>query len=352
MNRYGFKKWIGAAFLAGGLLLGGCGKEETSYLDRGLGAVTEQQYSSALEFFTQAVINGEDSEEVYRGIGLAYMGLKDYEKAVDSFSQALSYAPMFPGDLEYDINYYMAIACYKLGEYDDAISCYDAIIAMRPKETEAYFLRGSMRLYINDVEGAALDFEEAVNQNPKDFSMYIDIYDRLLRAGQESLAQGYLDKVMTNGGSGISDYDKGRISYYQKDYQQACNYFERCRANGEVDNKVISLLGECYRLEGRYDYASAVYAGYVESNPDPEIYNQLGLCYMEQKSYEEALTAFEGGIAITENNTCMQTLKKNRIACYEYMYDFSSALTYLEQYIDDYGSDPLLEKEYAFLSTR
>ena len=35
----------------------------------------------------------------------------------------------------------MAICYYKLGEYDNAIACYDAITDLRKKETRAYFLR-------------------------------------------------------------------------------------------------------------------------------------------------------------------------------------------------------------------
>ena len=48
----------------------------------------------------------------------------------------------------------------------------------------------------------------------------------------------------------------------------------------------------------------------------------------------------------------MQTLLKNEIACYEYLQDYESAASKLEQYVSIYSSDEELEKEYAFLTTR
>ncbi len=53
-----------------------------------------------------------------------------------------------------------------------------------------------------------------------------------------------------------------------------------------------------------------------------------------------------------ENNTCMQELKLNEIACYEYMGEYGKALKLLEEYIETYGSTEDLDREYAFLSTR
>ncbi|MBR3103077.1 MAG: tetratricopeptide repeat protein [Lachnospiraceae bacterium] len=332
--------------------LGGCGQKKTTYLEKGLNAVTQQDYRAAQEALSQALVAGEDEEQVYRAMGLAYMGQKDYARALGSFTRALGEAGIRPTELEYDINYYMAICYYKLGEYDAAISCYDAIIGLMPKETRAYFLRGNMKLCLKDVDGAVADFDQAVEINKKDYGMYIDIYDHMVQHDYAVQAQPYLDYVMSVDSKEISDYDKGRISYYQGQYVQACNYLERARQENKAGAELISLLGECYKRQGQYDYAAVVYGGYADEHQDAEICNQLGLCYVEQGDYEQALLAFQKGKEIRENNTCMQTLKKNEIACYEYMHDYRTAADLLKEYMDTYGSDEILQKEYAFLTTR
>lgn len=334
--------------------LTGCqkGAGEASFVSLGMDAVIRMDYEDAFTQFDQALLAGEDEELVYRGIGLAYMGQQDYAKAVSAFRTALSYADMFPGELEYDINYYLAIAYYKLEMYDEAIAVYDGITALLPREQEAYFLRGTMKLYLDDVEGAVADFDMATSLDRNNYGLYLDAYESMQQHGYEEQAQNYLDVVLVADSRDISDYDKGRLCYFEGEYAQACNYLERARSDGEADAEMIALLGECYKLEGQYEYAAVVYGGYVETTPDPEIYNKMGLCYVEQGDYVSALAAFQAGSAIEENNTCLQVLLLNEIACYEYLYDFETAAVKLEEYLAIYPSTPELEKEYAFLTTR
>lgn len=334
------------------LCLTGCAGDEQTLTDKANSLLTQQNYVEALQTFDQALLAGEDPEHIYRGMGLTYMGEGLYAKAVTSFKNALSHASMFPGDLEFDINYYMAISYYKLGEYESAIQVYDGIIALEPKAVDAYFLRGSMKLYLADVEGAREDFDKATSINKNDLGKYIDVYDCMLQHGYNEDAQDYLDHVLMEDHNKISDYDKGRLAYYEGDYEQACNYIERVRASKEVDTDTIAFLGECYQKQGKYSYACAVYSGYVEKNADPEIYNKMGLCYIEEGDYPNALASFQAGQQILENNTCMQTLKLNEIACYEYMYDFKTARDKLTEYLNTYPSTAELQKEYAFLVTR
>lgn len=332
--------------------LWGCGESETTLTDTGMSLLMQQDYRGAVSNFEQSILAGENLEENYRGVGLAYMGLGDYEAAVGAFQDALSYAGMFPGDLEYDINYYMAIAYYKMGEYDAAISIYDAIIEMRPKDVDAYYLCGSMKLYLQDLEGAKDNFDSAIAIDRNNYSIYLDVYDCLKEHGYDAEAQGYLDEILLADSRNFSEYDKGRLAYYQGEYQQACSYLEHVRQQGDADVDLIMLLGECYKQQGIYEYAAVVYDAYVSKTPNPEIYNQMGLCYVEQGNYAAALIAFQNGIAIKENNACMQTLRLNEIACYEYMHEFDMAAQRLDEYLATYPTNEELEKEYAFLTTR
>ena len=59
--------------------------------------------------------------QVYRGQGLAYMGMTDYENAAASFEKALGQSSPRPDAMDYDINYYLATAYYRNGQVDKAI---------------------------------------------------------------------------------------------------------------------------------------------------------------------------------------------------------------------------------------
>lgn len=329
-----------------------CGEKE-SYTSLAEKSLAQQNYTEALSGFQKALEMGEDAEVIYRGIGLTYMGQGQYRKAIDAFQSALDHGDMTPADLEYDINYYMAISYYKLGEYTLAINIYDSILALKPA-ADAYYLRGYMKLNLNEMEGCLADFDEAIAMDKYNYSRYLDIFESLRNHGYEDEAQVYLDKMLMADESKFSNYDKARLAFYDGDYEKACNFIELVRENEPelVDGALISFLGECYKRLEKYDYAIAVYGGYVDQTPDAEIYNQLGLCYFERGDYNQALVAFQNGQNVLENNTCMQILKLNEIACYEQMYDFATAREKLAEYLETYPVTSELQKEYAFLTTR
>lgn len=340
-------------FMMATVVLTGCGKSGASEkLSQAMDDVISQEYDAALSMFDQAYKEGADAEQVFRGKGLAYMGKEDYQRAISSFEEALENAGLFPGDMEYDINYYMAVCYLHLGDYSKAVSVYDNIVAMRPKDAQAYFLRGNMKLYMGDAEGAIEDFDKTVSFQKNNYSMYLDVYSCMTERGYAAEAMKYLDVVMTTDNTDISDYDKGRLCYYQQDYVQGINYLERARKNADNDKEIIMLLSECYKQTGQYEYAAVVYNTYLTTHEDPDMYNQLGMCYFQQKDYGSALSAFQTGISIKENNTCMQSLLLNEVACYEYMLDFSSAQAKLEEYLAVYPVTDDLKREYAFLTTR
>ena len=86
--------------LATVILMGlfGCQQKDTEPTDVEIGmtAIENELYSDALASFEKAVAAEEDLVEAYRGEGMAYMGLGQYEDAVNSclLYTSLPQAPM------------------------------------------------------------------------------------------------------------------------------------------------------------------------------------------------------------------------------------------------------------------
>ena len=119
-----------------------CGaKEKTDNISLGMEAVQNLEYAEAIQYFNAALEENEDERLVCRGMGLAYMGLSKYEDAIAYLEKALRLSDGSVKDIDYDINYYLATAYFKNGQTQDALQSYDAILALRPKEIEAYYLR-------------------------------------------------------------------------------------------------------------------------------------------------------------------------------------------------------------------
>lgn len=333
------------------LLFAGCGaKEEISHTEAGMEAVQNLEYETALKEFDEALLNHEDERLLCRGIGLAYMGLSRYDDAIPYLEKALRLGDGTVRDIDYDMNYYLATAYFRNGQEQEAIRAYDAILDLRPKEVEAYYLRGSVKLYGGDYENARLDFDKAIELDKQNYDRLIQIYIALVDNGYRDVGMEYFQKVIADNEKNISNYDLGRIYYYMEDYENAKNYLSQVRISSDYEASLY--LGRTYEALGDYNYAASIYNDYtLNDQSKAEIYNQLGLCRMQMGEYELALMAFQSAMGI-EGNDIMQALKFNEIVAYEKMEDYKSAAALMSDYLKSYPDDETARREYQFLKTR
>ncbi len=312
--------------------------------------IEQYDYQGALECFDLARLGNEDLELTARGEGLAYMGLGEYEAARDAFLDAIENAGNSLTDLEYDINYYLAAAYVKLGNYSEAYDIYTAIASLHKKDADAYYLRACVLLKQGNYEAAIADFEKVFAMAPDDIGLVTDAYAEMEAAGFGEEGKTYLTELMEENEKSLSDGDKGVIYYYLGDYENARTYLDGF-LNGNNAEKSM-LLGQTYEKLGDMNYASVVYQTYLDANePDAAMYNRLGMCYMNQEKYEEALAAFEAGLEV-DGSAYLQELKFNQIVAYEYLGDFSTAKSLMAEYLQAYPDDSDAKREYEFLQTR
>ncbi len=345
------RKRTGLAVAAVCVLLAGCGADAApSYTKQGMEAVEALDYEKALTLFQTAEENGEETRLLYRGMGLAYLGKTDYETAIAYLEKALQLGDGRVEDLDFDINYYLATAYYRNGQMQEAVGVYDAILGLRPEETNAYYLRGCVKLAEGEFDAAKADFDTAITKEPKNYDRMIRIYMVLEEYGYKDAGLVYLQNAMKENEKSISDYDMGRICYYMGDYENARGFLEKLKTT--TDYGAALYLGRTYEALGDYNYAASIYAGYAEyDQTKAEIYNQLGLCRMQLKEYDAALLAFQTGMNI-EGNDMMQTLKFNEAVTYEYMGDYKTAAALMNSYLRSYPDDETAKREYEFLQTR
>lgn len=331
------------------VMLTGCGKENTN-VELAMERIQLLDYKGALESFDYAVEEAENERLIVRGKGIAYMGLMEYEKSIECFRKALSASNGWVEPFDYDVNYYLATAYIKNGQYEKARKVYDAILALNSDENDARFLRGVVLLELNEYDAAKADFESVLKNDPKNYDRLIQIYQELEHYGYQELGQEYLRQALENDDKGMTAYDKGRIYYYQGEFQKAYLMLEEAREKGDVNS--FLYLGKSYEATGDYNYASSVYKSYLANDTgNAEIYNQLGICEMAKKEYLSALEAFQTGKNV-ENNDMMQTLSYNEIVAYEYLGEYEKATVLLEEYLELYPDDEKAIREYEFLKTR
>lgn len=347
------KRRIYIAAVIAGLVAGitACGfKNKNENLSAGMEAVAALEYDNALASFETAREAGEDERLVLRGEGIAYMGKTMYAEAAAAFESALACSDGRVKNVDYDINYYLATAYYKQGESGKAIDVYNAIVALKPGEKDAYYLRGVIYTQQGNLDSAKEDFDKAIALDTANYDRIIDIYGILASEGYKETGQEYLQAAMDAGTKGMTNYEKGRICYYLEDYENARTYLEKARDDGGYE--AVLFLGKTYETLGDNNYAISVYNTFLDSaGPNPQVLNQLGLCKMQTGDYEGALAAFQRAMNI-EDNGILQTLKMNEIVAYEKLQDYKKASVLIESYLKTYPDDKEAQREAVFLSTR
>ena len=336
------------------VLLTGCGSLNGRHnIDSGFSYIESHEYQSALESFDAAEKGEEDKCLIYRGRGIAYLNRGEYDKAIENLLASLAADEGIVDDMDFDTNYYLAEAYSKLGEYDKAKEVYDAILGLRSKDSNAYYLRGIAELASGNHDSAYSDFSKSISLNPRDYSMMILIYRSLADYGYEEEGLAILHTAMDNGSQFMSNFEKGQISFYLGNNAEAQSFLEAAR--NERDQKkepVVLLLGQTAERQGDYNYAISVYKTYLNEAPgSAKVYNQLGMCQIRQGDYDGAISSFEAGLAVGDKELD-QALRLNEITAYEHLGEFSMAQSLMSTYLQDYPDDAAASRENIFLSTR
>jgi tetratricopeptide (TPR) repeat protein len=337
--------------VVGMIAMTGCGGESNNEnMLAGMELVEQYDFQGALDSFDLAFLNNEDLELTYRGQGLAYMGLGDYTDAEEAFLNSIANADNKLTSLEYDTNYYLASAYMKQGKYAEAEQIYSAIISLKKKETNAYYLRGCAILRQGRYDEAVSDFEKAFSLDSDNLDIVTGAYVEMQAAGFAEEGKSYVEEFLQANDKKLNNGEKGEIYYYLEDYENARICLD-AYVNGNDAQRAL-ILGQTYEKLGDMNYATVVYQTYLENNaPTAALYNSLGICYMNQEKYTEAAEAFQNGIDLGASDY-LQELKFNQIVADEYLGEFDTAKALIAEYVQSYPDDSNAKKEYEFLLSR
>lgn len=85
---------------------------------------------------------------------------EDYKKAIQYFTEAAGHNNLFSGRLKTDLSYYQAEAHVKLGEYEEALAIYNALIAEGTKDSIPYVMKAVCLIDLEEEETAASIYKE------------------------------------------------------------------------------------------------------------------------------------------------------------------------------------------------
>lgn len=348
------RKQFTAVLLAGAICLSltGClGKSSGGPLtQQGLTALEQEEYDRALADFEQAIRNGEDIVPADRGRGIAYVALARYQEAIACFDEALANTDQKMPETIRDIKLYLMSTLYRKGDYDRAIKEAQELSEEGLTGEICYFMGASLVAKGETEEGRSW-FDQAISLLPRDYQMYLQIYEAFEVKNLTALGDSYLQTALKIQPETMEEsYQVGQIFYYLEQYDEARRVLDGPCSDGY--QPAIELMGEVYLAQEDYAHALSMFTRIMdERGESPTTDNGLAMCYMASGDYDQALSYIQRGLAL-EEETGKQFLRFNEIVAYERKLDFATALVKAEAYAALYPGDIKGKKELAFLSTR
>ena len=310
---------------------------------------------------------GKNVETQYDLKEASIAALKDgrYEEALAGFEEALTYAGGRVTDREIDICYYKAVTKYLLGDVDGACETLGSVITYDEKNSDAYFLRGSIYLSQGESDKGIADMRSSVETSGGDHERVIRVFSVLEEKGQKDAGLAIVSEAL----AGLSDETedalfKGRLYILLEQYDDALNALTTAEGAGETEASVYlaKVLCEQGDESGARDKLSAYLASEA---PTAEGIAAAGEEFMQMKDYDLAYDCFEQGITyygITDDKEAYvpsdltpetyRRLLADRVAASEFLGDWDDALKYAREYIALYPQDERMLEEIKFLATR
>lgn len=193
-------------------------------------------------------------------------------------------------------------------EYNKAEDYLDKAISQNPNNFDAYVIRAICKSnFLKDDKGAILDFDKAIQLNPK-FEKIHDLYrfrgesKFTLKDFKGALAD-YNKAIQLKPSSSEAYYDRGYCKKTIGDYQGALTDYNKAIQLNPSSNAAYYDRGYCKEIIGDYQGALSDYDKAIQLNANYEIaYYFRGHLKGELKDYKGAIADYDKVIILNPNN--------------------------------------------------
>lgn len=318
------------------LAITGCGgkKDAKDYYNDGLKQYKSKDFEKASQSFKEAVTKNPNKAEYYIDYGMALIQCENYDEALIQFDKAIL-------DKENKIvrqNNKLAhrgkgIAYFNAAQYQLAVNEFETaykISEFNDLDIDILFYLGDAQTKLLDNKGALETYSKILKRKPGQSVAY---YKR-------AIIEGNLEQLDQS----IADFDKA-ISYEKDNYEYYFGKYAILVQQGDVDgaNEVLSkaLAIKTKTKEDYYNVARIHYYQQDYNTAKSELTQAvvdgfasasfyLGEIAMNEKNYEEAVRNYE---AFMENSSSQKSAEVyNRLGdAYIEMKDYEKALSTLEE---------------------
>jgi len=226
-------------------------------------AFNQRDYTSAASAFRKATELDPARPEAFYGLGSTLLKQTQFKDAAAALDKAVAL-----GHAGKEVHLDLGSAYEALQDFPKAAASYEKYISLGPAEAwSAWHRLGVCRTKLGDYPGAVAALLEAEKVQPRDLKVKLSLAEVYEKAGQLENAEATYVAM-----AGINPPEA--ITYYRQAYR-------------------------IYDAANRHDRAVAPAKKVIELEPANETnHYYLGLTYFKAQLYEEAIAAFQQGIAV------------------------------------------------------
>jgi len=327
------------------------------YIGYGMALNYLGRYENAKEEFKKVIqekdnkISKENNKQIYYGLAIAEYNLGEYDDVIESCKNALSIE--YLEEMDCDILYTRMSSFCQKEELENARKDCKEIIKKNKRYYDAYFSLAEIERGLGNYDESVNAYLALIEEDKTYYDAYFGLYGQYLSSGQEEAANellGQLTALDTKEAENMMVI--GRAYLCRKEYDKAEENLNLAYAGNCKESKYY--LGLLYMEEKEYGKALEAFQAYVgenEENFHVEAYCQMALAYIEQAEYGKAQGMIEKGLAYG-SGSAVQDLKKTEVILCEKQNKYQEALTLAKEYQKLYPADSGMKKEIAFIKTR
>jgi tetratricopeptide (TPR) repeat protein len=151
---------------------------------------TKGEYARSAEAYEKAAALKPDSAELQRNLGLAYIELKESEKAFAALKKA------FTANGDAEAAYYLGRLCYAEKRFDEALDYAVKAVQKDGKSARAYNLKGVILNQLGRFPEAAGSFQAGLVLAPEDVGIQINLGIAYINTKEPAKAKAVLEAVL------------------------------------------------------------------------------------------------------------------------------------------------------------
>lgn len=178
-------------------------------------------WKNEFTLWKRAVDISPSSPRSHDNMGLAYMGMGDYDRAISEFEHTLRLNPL------YFLAYYNAGVAYQLQKrFDMAIVNYEKCVKLNPDFFRVYYNLGIVYKKTGELDKAIAVYERAILIDPRHSFVYNNLGIALTEKGDLEKAESFFKQAINiNPGYAKAYYNLGSLYYKIKRYDLAIEAF-------------------------------------------------------------------------------------------------------------------------------